>query len=456
MSVTQDHSPASSTLTPTPDVEKGNEEERGGEEVVPPTQDTGRGPLDQSPQKPFFPDGGLPAWLCVVGAAFSLFVTFGFSNSIGVLQSYYQTGPLSSYTPSQIGWIASAQVFIFFAGGLLTGVGFDMFGPRAIILPGSILLVLGFMLLSLCKVYYQFFLCQAILIGLGSTMVFGPAFVALNTHFYKKRGLVSGIAASGSSLGGVIYPIALRRLISEVGFPWAIRIIGFINLALLCVAIACVTSRFPAKGWESRHGRTIYDWRAFKDIRFTMVTFSAFLTIMALFGPINYLIDYGLSYGMDVDTSFYLISILNACSIVGRILPGALADYLGRFNMQFFTTLLSGLFTLALWMTAHAQPNIIAFAALYGFSSGAFISLMIVLIVMISDHRVIGQRTGNNAGYDWACCTCWDSHSRCSHQIGLFQQRVWTDAGILRSILPCFYDKLRCHARISRKGQSCG
>ena len=389
-------SPAA-TLTPGQDVEVGNseagKEERDLEATGGAKQEV-KGPMGQSAQKPYFPDGGLPAWLCVAGASASLFVTFGFSNSIGVLQSYYQSGPLSQYTPSQIGWIPSVQVFFFFLGGMLTGVGFDMFGPRPIIIPGGLILVFGFMMLSLCKEYYQFFLCQSILIGLGSTMVFGPAFVAINTHFDKNRGLVSGMAAAGSSLGGVIYPIALRRLITEVGFPWAIRIVGFINLALLCFAVSCITSRFPAKGWASRRGRTVYDWRAFKDARFCLVCLSAFLTIMALFGPINYLIDYGLSYGLAEDTSFYLISILNAVSIVGRIVPGALADYLGRFNMQLVTTLLSGIFTLALWMTAHTQPSIIAFSALFGFSSGAFISLMIVLIVMISDHRVIGQRTG--------------------------------------------------------------
>ena len=389
------------TLTSGQDVEAGTQEAGKEERDLEATRGVNqevKGPMSQSPQKPYFPDGGLAAWMCVTGACASLFVTFGFSNSIGVLQSYYQSGPLSQYTPSQIGWIPSVQVFFFFAGGLLTGVGFDMFGPRAIIVPGSVTLVFGFMMLSLCKEYYQFFLCQSILIGTGSTMVFGPAFVAINTHFDKKRGLVSGLAAAGSSLGGVIYPIALRRLITEVGFPWAIRIVGFINLALLCFAAACITSRFPAKGWASRKGRTVYDWRAFKDIRFTLVTLSAFLTIMALFGPINFLVDYGISYGLSTDTSFYLISILNAVSIVGRIVPAALADYLGRFNMQLVTTFLSGLFTLALWMTAHSQPNIIAFSALFGFSSGAFISLMIVLIVMISDYRVIGQRTGTMQG----------------------------------------------------------
>ena len=44
--------------------------------------------------------------------------------------------------------------------------------------------------------------------------------------------LATGIAASGSSLGGVIYPIVLYKVLRKVGFSWAVRIIGFIALAI--------------------------------------------------------------------------------------------------------------------------------------------------------------------------------------------------------------------------------
>lgn len=58
------------------------------------------------------------------------------------------------------------------------------------------------------------------------------------------------------------------------------------------------------------------------------------------------------------------------------------------------TSLLSAILVLALWIPARGNTPIILFAAFYGFSSGAFVSLAPALIAQISDIRQIGLRTG--------------------------------------------------------------
>jgi hypothetical protein len=62
-------------------------------------------PVASNPQ--VFPEGGAQAWLTVAGAAAFLFVSFGWINSIGIFQEYYQDNLLKDYTPSQIAWIPS-------------------------------------------------------------------------------------------------------------------------------------------------------------------------------------------------------------------------------------------------------------------------------------------------------------------------------------------------------------
>ena len=56
------------------------------------------------------PDGGKKAWLCVMGAFCSVFVSFGWITCIGTLQDYYQRVALPEYSPSTISWIASTEV----------------------------------------------------------------------------------------------------------------------------------------------------------------------------------------------------------------------------------------------------------------------------------------------------------------------------------------------------------
>lgn len=80
----------------------------------------------------------------------------------------------------------------------------------------------------------------------------------------------------------------------------------------------------------------------------------------------------------------------------GRILPGYLGDKVGRFNVMIFTTLFSAILVLALWIPAQGNAPMILFAALFGFSSGTFVSLVPSLVAQISDIREIGRRNGTN------------------------------------------------------------
>jgi MFS family permease len=70
------------------------------------------------------------------------------------------------------------------------------------------------------------------------------------------------------------------------------------------------------------------------------------------------------------------------------------ADKVGRFNVMIFITILSAVITLALWIPGKNNGAIIAYAVLFGFSSGGFIGIAPTLVAQISDIRQIGVRTG--------------------------------------------------------------
>ena len=94
----------------------------------------------------------------------------------------------------------------------------------------------------------------------------------------------------------------------------------------------------------------------------------------------------------------YVIPILNAVSIVGRVLPGYLADHVGRFNMQLLMAVLTCLLVLCLWLPGQftgSANGVLAFAGLYGFSMGAFVTLVPAVIAQVSpDMSKIGVRQG--------------------------------------------------------------
>jgi hypothetical protein len=139
---------------------------------------------EKSPMNPWmdpksFPDGGAKAWLAVAGSSACLFVSFGWVNCIGVFQDYYQTHQLREYSPSQIAWIPSLQIFFMLAGGPFVGKVFDDYGPHHLLFAGTFFHVFGLMMTSVSKKYYQFLLSQAICSAIGASCVFYPAFTCV-------------------------------------------------------------------------------------------------------------------------------------------------------------------------------------------------------------------------------------------------------------------------------------
>lgn len=211
--------------------------EKGSLESVPIPQD------DDS-----IPNGGLLAWLQVVGTFFLFFNVSGITNSFGVFQTYYERDLLRDQNPSRIAWIGSVQACLVLFVGMLTGPLFDMGYFRIMTAVGTVLAVLALMMTSLCTEYWQFMLGQSLCFGLGGACLFVPGMAITSTYFSTRRALAIGIASSGSSTGAVVYSVLFRNLDDNVGFPWTVRIFGFIALGTLLVSNAVMRPRIaPAQ-----------------------------------------------------------------------------------------------------------------------------------------------------------------------------------------------------------------
>lgn len=78
---------------------------------------------------------------------------------------------------------------------------------------------------------------------------------------------------------------------------------------------------------------------------------------------------YAISIGVTQSLAFYLVSIVNAASLFGRIIPGLLADKFGPLNLFAIAAILSGIITACL-TACTSTAGIIVYAVAYGFCSG--------------------------------------------------------------------------------------
>ncbi|KAH6652365.1 major facilitator superfamily transporter [Truncatella angustata] len=340
-----------------------------------------------------FPEGGLRAWLVVFGAWCGLQVqlaALGITNTIAALQAYVSTHQLTGIGEDRIGWIFSLYTFLSFFCGVYIGPLFDKHGPRLLVFIGSLCIIGGLMLLSICHEYWHFLVVFGIINGIGCSLLFTPCLAAVGHFFQARRGLATGIASSGGSIGGIIFPFMLQSLIPNpsLGWPWALRILGFSCLVLVSIANLLVRSRLPGSQNASIHP----DISIFKNKVFFWTTVAVFFMEMALFIPLGYISSYALAQGFSEDFSFQVLMIMNAGSFFGRALPGWWADRIGPFNANMLSIILSVVVCFAVWLPfGHTLPGLVVFAVTIGFASGNNISITPVCIGKLCETQQYGR-----------------------------------------------------------------
>lgn len=165
------------------------------------------------------------------------------------------------------------------------------------------------MMTSLSTKYYQIFLSQAIVGSIGSSAVFNCCMSSLVTWFFKRRAAAFGIMASGSSLGGVVLPIMMTKLIDHIGFPWMMRTMAFIFLFLLVITCLTVKSRLPP---QPRPFHVMEYANHLREIPMAVMTAGFFFFMWGMFLPFTYVLLQAEAAGMSAKLIPYLLPILNA------------------------------------------------------------------------------------------------------------------------------------------------
>ncbi|KAF4624573.1 hypothetical protein G7Y89_g13599 [Cudoniella acicularis] len=336
------------------------------------------------------------ACLQVLGAFFLMMNSWGIVNTFGAFQTYYETGLLSHETPSNISWIGSVQAFLLLVvGGLISGPIYDAGYLRALVLVGSICNVFGMMMTSICNEYWQVILAQGVVMGIGAGGLLLPSIAVMPQYFTKRKAFATGIAAAGSSIGGVIYPIVFRELQPRIGFGWATRVIGFIMFATLLVPISVMRAKvFPSVR------RPLFDKKVLKYIPYDLFTLGAFFGFMGMYIPMYYISSFSINNGIvDESLGFYMLTVMNASSVFGRLIPNFFADLTGTLNISTPFVLFCAIVSFA-WPSVQSVPTLVLFCIFYGFFSGTFVSVSGPCIASLSpDMALVGTHMGMSYGF---------------------------------------------------------
>lgn len=335
------------------------------------------------------PDGGMKAWTQSFMGHFVVFNTWGLISTFGVFQSHY-TNDLG-LEPSAVSWIGSMQMLGHFALGMFSGRMFDAGYFHWVIIPGMLLAALGTMMTSLCTEYWQFFLAQGVMTGLGCGLQFAPTISLVTTYFSKNRSVAVAIMASGSASGGLVYPTIARQLMPRIGFPWTVRVMGFMMLAVGALYTSLLKPRLPP-----RKSGPLFEFSAFKEPPYSLFLIGIFLIGLGQYFAFYYISSFAANIlHAPYATSVNVLLVLNGVGILGRLIPSYFADkWTGPYNVLIPFCFVSSI-VLFFWPLVHSEAGLYAWAVCYGFFVAGFQGIFpAVLTTLTKDMSRVGTRNG--------------------------------------------------------------
>ncbi|XP_046560639.1 monocarboxylate transporter 5-like [Haliotis rubra] len=166
-------------------------------------------------------DDGLPidrgwAWVVLAGSVLNVFIMVGYARGIAIFfVAYLKEFQASAATTTLFMGVMAGTSSI--ASLFSMTVILRLLGERKTVIIGGTAAALG-MLTAVFANSITYLICtHSILMGIGLSMIHGPALVLIGKYFKKRRGIATAIAMSGISLGGSVFPPLVRFLLDEYG-----------------------------------------------------------------------------------------------------------------------------------------------------------------------------------------------------------------------------------------------
>jgi MFS family permease len=324
-------------------------------------------------------------WNVVGAVAVMAFLSFGLgfygiSVYVAILQRLH-------------GWSASAvsaPVTVYYvAGALLTAAMaglYERFGPRAVVMVGSVALTAGVAALGIVTRPWQLY-PTFLVMAVGWGAMSGAAInIILAPWWERRRGFVVSIGFTGATLGGVVVAPLLILLIGALGVRAALSVTAVVSLMALGV-VAAVLRRGPeahglgpdgdpvraTPGRSSPRGELPSRGDALRTWRFWSVSVPFALGLAAQVGVLTHLVAL-VTPTLGAGRAAGAVSATTAAALIGRLATGVVVDRVSR-RLVAGATLVVQMIGLVLLAWATSPGGVYAGCALFGWGVGNLTTL---------------------------------------------------------------------------------
>lgn len=315
--------------------------------------------------------GGLLGCIAI-GAMFSLPV---FLQPIAKDTGWSVTGISSAMT---VGFLAMA--FASMAWGNLS----DRWGPRPVVLIGSVLLAAAIALASLSTSLLAFQVIFGLVVGAATAAVFAPMMACVTGWFDTHRSLAVSLVSAGMGMAPMTMSPFAAWLVSSYDWRTAMQIIALI-VAVVMIPASLLVRRAPAlaggggeEAADESAGPSMTVRDVLKSPPFLILFFTNFLCCATHSGPIFHTVSYALTCGIPMMAAVSIYSIEGLAGMGGRIAFGLLGDRFGAKQVLVLGLLVQAFGALA-YVFAQGLGSFYVVAGLFGFIYAGVMPLYAVI-----------------------------------------------------------------------------
>lgn len=289
----------------------------------------------------------------------------------------------------------TATMIGFALGNVVIGRAIDRMGFWLPALIASIALGAGFLLAALATSIVQFAVVQGLLIGVGSSAIFGPLIADISHWFVRRRGVAVSVAAAGNYVAGAVWPVAMPFVMETQGWRFTYALIGGICLVAMVPLVLMLRRPTPigaAIAADAGHGPA-------QPIPFSPATLQWLLVIaglgccVAMSMPQVHIVAYCMDLGYGVARGAEMLSIMLVGGIVSRIASGFIADRIGGVKTLLAGSVLQCL-ALFFYIPFDGLASLYVVSLVFGLSQGGIVPCYAIVVREYLPAAEAGQRVG--------------------------------------------------------------
>jgi MFS family permease len=312
--------------------------------------------------------------------------------------------PMAQDTGWSVTGISTAMTVGFLAMALASmawGNLSDRYGPRLVVLAGSVVLAASLALASRAASLIEFQLLFGLLIGASTAAVFAPMMACVTGWFETRRGLAVSLVSAGMGMAPMTMSPLAAWLVEHHGWRGAMLIIAGIA-AIVMIPVALLVRRPPALSGaapaamanEPRSGMTVR--QAVRTPQFIALMLANFFCCATHSGPIFHTVSYAQTCGIPMVMAVTIYSVEGLAGMGGRLAFGIMGDRYGALRVLVLGLLAQAFGVLSYAFVSTLEP-FYAVAAVVGFIYAGTMPLYAVLVRENFPLKMMGTIIGGTA-----------------------------------------------------------